>query len=109
TPSGILELDFQGCTWYNACIIRILGVPVRSRVGIRSRLPPPGGGRTKVRTKFMIDWRKIEQALIEIARINSLYIFDDEGNITIGCEDIDNDVVDLSLTELAKELAERLK
>ncbi len=56
----------------------------------------------------MMDWRKIETHLIEIARINSLQIIDDDGNITIGCEDIEHDVVDLSLTELAKELAERL-
>ncbi len=56
----------------------------------------------------MMDWRKIEAMLIEIARINSLLIVDDGGNITIGCEDFDHDVVDLSLTELAKELAERL-
>lgn len=56
-----------------------------------------------------MDWRKIEQTLVEIARINSLQIIDDEGSIIIGCEDLEHDVVDLSLTELAKELAERLK
>ncbi len=55
-----------------------------------------------------MDWRKIESALIEIARINSIQILDNDGDIQIGCEDIDHDVVDLSLTELAKELAERL-
>ncbi len=56
----------------------------------------------------MSDWRKIEQALIAIARINSLQILDNDGEIIIGCEDIEHDVVDLSLTELAKDLAERL-
>ncbi len=56
----------------------------------------------------MLDWRKIEEALIAIARINSLKLVDESGNIIIGCEDIEEDLVDLSLTELAKELAERL-
>ncbi len=55
-----------------------------------------------------MDWRKIEAALIEIIRINSIDLFDDAGNLLIGVEDIEGDTVDVSLTELAKELAERL-
>ncbi len=55
-----------------------------------------------------MDWHKIEQALIAIARINSIELVNADGNTIIGCSDIEGDVVDLSLTELAKELAERL-
>ncbi len=55
-----------------------------------------------------MDWRQIEQALVAIARINSVDMTDDSGNILIGVEDIEGDTIDLSLTELAKELAERL-
>jgi len=56
-----------------------------------------------------MDWRKVEAVLIELCRLNSIDITDDAGNLMIGCEDIEGDTVDVSITELAKELAEALK
>lgn len=61
----------------------------------------------------MIDWRKIEQALIEVAKRNDVEITDSDGEPMIQCGSNQSSVNvfvcnEISLTELAKELAERL-
>ena len=57
----------------------------------------------------MIDWRTIEKHLVDIAKDNSIDVFDLHGNPAIDCEDTEGDLATYSLTDLAKELAERLK
>lgn len=83
---------------------------MRSRVGIGLAYPTRRAPETERETKPMPDWRQIESALINLAIHTGIELLEERGDhfIHVAAEEGDEDL-EIRLSDVAKELAERLK